>query len=67
MTNSETKWGEKESKVSTFIIDESSMLDLNLTATLFRAIDWPTVKRLIFVGDPNQLPPIGKGKVLLLI
>jgi len=39
------------------------MLDLNLTATLFRAIDWPTVKRLIFVGDPNQLPPIGKGKV----
>ena len=49
--------------VNTIIIDESSMIDLNLFATLFRAINWNSVQRLILVGDPNQLPPIGRGKV----
>jgi ATP-dependent exoDNAse (exonuclease V) alpha subunit len=53
----------KEEGISTYIIDEASMLDLNLLATLFRAINWKSVQRLIFVGDPNQLPPIGVGKV----
>ena len=52
-----------ETAVSTIIIDEASMLDLPLLGTLFRAISWAAVKRLIFVGDPNQLPPIGIGKV----
>ncbi|OPY56983.1 MAG: ATP-dependent RecD-like DNA helicase [Pelotomaculum sp. PtaU1.Bin035] len=55
--------GKKEDGISTYIIDESSMLDLELAATLFRAINWATVQRLILVGDPNQLPPIGRGKV----
>lgn len=55
--------GAKEEGKTTFIIDESSMLDLNLISTLFRAINWKTVQRLIFVGDPNQLPPIGRGRV----
>lgn len=55
--------GQREENVTTYIIDESSMLDLALTATLFRAINWSTVQRLIFVGDPNQLPPIGRGRV----
>jgi len=55
--------GQKEDKVQTYIIDEASMLDLELAAALFRAINWPSVQRLIFVGDPNQLPPIGVGKV----
>src|SRR5260370_41785428 len=32
-------------------------------AALFQAINWPSVQRLIFVGDPNQLPPIGRGRV----
>jgi hypothetical protein len=50
-------------KYTTYIIDESSMIDLHLMAGLFRAIDWDVVKRFIFVGDPNQLPPIGRGKV----
>ena len=49
--------------VNTIIIDESSMIDLNLFATLFRAINWNSIQRLILVGDPNQLPPIGRGKV----
>lgn len=48
--------------VNTIIIDESSMIDLRLFATLFRAINWNSVQRLILIGDPNQLPPIGRGK-----
>lgn len=55
--------GQRESKVQTLIIDEASMLDLGLAATLFRAVEWKAVQRLIFVGDPNQLPPIGTGRV----
>jgi ATP-dependent exoDNAse (exonuclease V) alpha subunit len=47
---------------STIIIDEASMIPLDLLATLFRAIDFNEVKRLILVGDPNQLPPIGCGR-----
>lgn len=54
--------GKREDKYVTYIIDESSMLDLSMLATLFRAINWNAVQRLIFVGDPNQLPPIGTGK-----
>lgn len=55
--------GEREAGVTTYVIDEASMLDLGLLAALFRAINWNTVQRLIIVGDPNQLPPIGRGKV----
>lgn len=55
--------GVREDGVTTFIIDEASMLDLSLLATFFRAVNWNAVQRLIFVGDPNQLPPIGTGKV----
>lgn len=55
--------GRKCDEYTTYIIDESSMIDLHLMAGLFRAIDWDVVRRIIFVGDPNQLPPIGRGKV----
>ncbi|GBC69024.1 ATP-dependent RecD-like DNA helicase [archaeon HR01] len=53
--------GEKKG-ASLIIIDEASMIPLDLLATLFRAIDFNEVKRLILVGDPNQLPPIGCGR-----
>jgi exodeoxyribonuclease V alpha subunit len=43
------------------VIDESSMLDLLLTYRLVRAL--PFGVRLLFVGDPNQLPPIGPGLI----
>jgi exodeoxyribonuclease V alpha subunit len=43
------------------VIDESSMLDLLLTYRLIRAI--PKSVRLLFVGDPSQLPPIGPGLI----
>ena len=39
------------------------MLDLDLMAAFIRAIDWRAVRRLVLVGDPNQLPPIGRGRV----
>lgn len=55
--------GKQEENVKIFIIDECSMLDLSLFAALFRAINWNTVQRIMLVGDPNQLPPIGHGKV----
>ena len=55
--------GKQEEDVRIFIIDECSMLDQSLVATLFKAINWNTVQRIILVGDPNQLPAIGIGKV----
>lgn len=41
------------------IIDEASMLDLELLVRVFRAMSPRT--RLILVGDPNQLPPVEPG------
>lgn len=46
----------------TIIIDECSMLDTVILGTLFKSINFNCVQRIIFVGDHNQLPPIGKGK-----
>lgn len=54
--------GQREDNTTTFIVDESSMIDLAMLATFFRAVNWNSVQRLVFVGDPNQLPPIGIGK-----
>jgi len=56
--------GGKRAGSGTIIVDEASMLDLALMASLMRAIDWRQVRRFILVGDPNQLPPIGRGRVL---
>lgn len=44
------------------IIDEMSMVDINLMNALLRAITVGT--RLILVGDVNQLPSVGPGNVL---
>lgn len=43
------------------IIDESSMLDLSLGLALLRAVHPGT--QLIFVGDADQLPPVGAGEI----
>ncbi|HEX8081577.1 MAG TPA: AAA family ATPase [Jatrophihabitans sp.] len=55
--------GAREDAFTTYVIDECSMLSLDLLATLFRAINWNSVRRLVLVGDPSQLPPIGRGRV----
>jgi hypothetical protein len=46
----------------TVIIDEASMIPMDVLGVLFRALDLNKVTRLILVGDPNQLPPIGPGR-----
>ena len=46
-------------KADAVIIDEMSMVDVQLLASLLRAI--PANKRIILVGDPDQLPPVGPG------
>lgn len=55
--------GGKRAEIGTLVLDEASMLDLELAAALFRAIDWRHIRRLILVGDAGQLPPIGRGRV----
>ncbi len=44
------------------IIDEMSMVDIQLMQALLRAV--PVGARLILVGDTNQLPSVGPGNVL---
>jgi ATP-dependent exoDNAse (exonuclease V) alpha subunit len=46
---------------TTVVIDESSLLDVPMLATICRALDWTKVERLILCGDEQQLPPIGVG------
>jgi ATP-dependent exoDNAse (exonuclease V) alpha subunit len=44
----------------TVIIDECSMLTEEMFGALIQALR--KAQRIIFVGDPNQLPPIGAGR-----
>lgn len=62
-------WSEMRYKLSeydfrdvpeTVIIDEASMLTEEMFGSLMQALK--AAKRIIFVGDPNQLPPIGAGR-----
>ena len=46
-------------KADAVIVDEMSMVDVQLLHSLLQAI--PGNKRLILVGDPDQLPPVGPG------
>ena len=46
-------------KADAVIVDEMSMVDVELLCNLLQAI--PDGKRLILVGDPDQLPPVGPG------
>ncbi|MFQ5421275.1 MAG: ATP-dependent RecD-like DNA helicase, partial [Anaerolineae bacterium] len=54
--------GSATTSAPTVIIDESSMVPTDLLGTLFKAFNLGLVQRLILVGDPNQLPPIGPGR-----
>lgn len=44
------------------VIDEASMLDVDLARALVDAID-PLATRLVLVGDAHQLPSVGPGRV----
>ncbi|MEK6828848.1 MAG: ATP-dependent RecD-like DNA helicase [Nanoarchaeota archaeon] len=41
------------------IIDESSMLDINLASSILKAV--PDDCQVLFIGDVDQLPPVGPG------
>jgi exodeoxyribonuclease V alpha subunit len=55
--NEETPLG-----VDYLIVDECSMLDINLTAALLKAV--PEHSQVLFIGDADQLPSVGAGNVL---
>lgn len=46
-------------KAEAVIVDEMSMVDVLLLSSLLQAV--PQRRRLILVGDPDQLPPVGPG------
>ena len=46
-------------KADAVIVDEMSMVDVQLLHSLLQAV--PANARLILVGDPDQLPPVGPG------
>lgn len=47
--------------VEAVVVDETSMVDLQLMQSLLRAL--PPRCRLVLVGDPDQLPSVGPGNV----
>ena len=49
-------------KTDFLIVDECSMLDINLTASLLKAT--PQNAQVLFIGDSDQLPSVGAGNVL---
>ena len=49
-------------KADAVIIDEMSMVDIKLFASLLKSLHFST--KLILVGDPDQLPSVGAGNVL---
>ncbi len=46
-------------KADMVIVDESSMIDIFIASALLKAI--PKDGSVVFVGDVNQLPPVGPG------
>lgn len=49
-------------KAGVVVIDESSMCDL---PSIYRVVlHLPSTYRIVLVGDPNQLPPVGPGLLL---
>ncbi|MDD5759940.1 MAG: AAA family ATPase [Desulfobulbaceae bacterium] len=61
--NGKFKKSEEEPLAVDFlIVDECSMLDINLTASLLKAV--PDQSQVLFIGDADQLPSVGAGNVL---
>lgn len=55
-------FGARTTMVHMIVVDEASMLDVNLAARLVSAI--PLGTHLLLVGDTDQLPSVGPGAVL---
>ena len=54
--------GNKTQKVDALIIDEASMIDLDLMARVIDVLD-EEKSTLIMIGDADQLPPVGSGQL----
>ena len=54
--------GRQYGSVGNVIIDECSMITTRDMYVLFKALDLSKINRLILIGDPCQLPPIGAGR-----
>jgi len=52
----------KDLEIDLLVCDEASMLDLPLAVTLLRAV--PGGATVVLVGDVDQLPSVGPGRVL---
>jgi len=48
---------------SNLVVDEASMISTELGAELVNLIEKKCPERVVFVGDPDQLPSIGPGRV----
>ena len=46
----------------TLLVDEASMIDLSLMSSLLKAV--PNKMRVVFIGDIDQLPSVGCGRIL---
>ena len=54
--------GDLYAQEKTVVIDEASMLTMDDLLAVLNTLDLTHVIRVILVGDPNQLPPIGVGR-----
>ena len=54
--------GARQFSADLIIADELSMVDVQLAWELLKAV--PRHARLVLVGDANQLPSVGPGRVL---
>ena len=61
-TNTFTYDSEKTLECDLLLVDEVSMLDLPLAVALFRAVR--SGAGLVLIGDADQLPSVGPGRVL---
>ena len=52
----------KYSRSKNIIIDECSMLTTRDFYVLLKSVDLTVINRIILIGDPYQLPPIGDGR-----
>ena len=55
-----TRHEDRETSQDFMIIDESSMIDIDLMVRLLRSI--PDGCSVVFIGDADQLPPVGPGQ-----
>jgi exodeoxyribonuclease V alpha subunit len=53
---------EQPLRADVLIVDECSMLDISLTASLLKAV--PPTCQVLLIGDADQLPAVGAGNVL---